>query len=232
MPKLKCGKCNEVSDAKYLGGWLYKCDCCEAINTTEKLRQGVEKSDRVLFDDEKNKLTVQEWAGLDYQDYIGYILAYLNTHDFNDLSASNDDELMAGYLSDEQVSALRKTLKKGITDNWTMLQIMKEIKDKVKPGDLTVQLANDNVRVIDEDSRIMNIARSETTRVVNNGSLLNFRDANVERVKFSATVQSGRTCELCEGMDGDVYDIDDAEDEIPVHTSCRCLWIPIILEEE
>lgn len=233
--KLKCGFCNEIDLATFLEENLYMCNHCHEVN--EIIKQGVEKEDKVVSN---NDMTIHEWVNFDYKDYVGFILAYINTRDFKDLKADNKEELEAGYLNDKQITQLKKLLKQSVENNWTIKQLMDGIKDKVQPGDLVVQIEDvtdddGNIlrtgyeRTIGEDQRVEMLARTEITRSVNNGALAQYKDAGIERVKSSATL-SDRTCDFCMSLDGEEMVYSELVDWSGWHPNCRCTFVPIILE--
>jgi SPP1 gp7 family putative phage head morphogenesis protein len=242
--KIKCGSCFAVDVGIWLENEVYFCVHCNELNDCcENVRAGVEKDDKVLKNEALNNLTVQEWANFNYQEYTAYILAYLNTYNFDDLRATSKEELEQGYLSDRKILILKKGLKKAIELNWTMKELISLIENDVRPGDLKVLIGREvdvdgNIikegyeRIIPETYRSEMIARTEITTAVNNGAILQYKDLGVEKLKFSATL-SDRTCDICMGLDNKIFSIDEGMSFIPreTHVMCRCEMLPVILKE-
>lgn len=47
----------------------------------------------------------------------------------------------------------------------------------------------------------------------------------VTKVMWNATLE-GNTCEECQALDGQIFDLDGDRPEIPLHPNCRCVYIP------
>jgi len=67
------------------------------------------------------------------------------------------------------------------------------------------------------------IARTEVARGVVNGSLLGYKQMDVEIVEW---VTNEGSCELCDAMQGELMSIEEAMGSIPLHPNCYCFWIP------
>ena len=242
MVKIKCGKCNTEANGVYLKEYYYQCGNCEAVNDVSEGLQVIKprnnNDDKVVRIE--NNLTVREWVNFDYQNYIGYILAYINTYNFNDIRALNQEELEQGYLNDKQVTKFKKILKQGIELNWSLNQIIDKVKNDVKPGDLTIYIEpmmedgevvrNGYEKVIGEDTRTETTVRSEVTRATNNGAMEQYKEFDIDKVKSSASLGE-RTCEFCLEMDGEVFVREEMSGWGGWHPNCNCIMLPVVLEE-
>jgi SPP1 gp7 family putative phage head morphogenesis protein len=77
------------------------------------------------------------------------------------------------------------------------------------------------------------IARSEVIRANAVGQLNTFKQFGERGVQLQAeflTAGDDRVCEECAGLEGEIYDLDEAAGVIPVHPNCRCTWIPLQME--
>lgn len=170
----------------------------------------------------KEWVNIQELAGFNYTDYLIHILDVLKTDKFANLKAITEADIANGLLPETEVEKLRLVLKNGFRSNQTITQIEGEIKSKV---DLKDRIA-ENGAIINKETRANNIARTETVRLANKGLLNLYNKNNIEKVRFLAAL-SDRTCDQCEALNGQVFNLNESYDIIPVHTACRCSWISV-----
>lgn len=77
------------------------------------------------------------------------------------------------------------------------------------------------------------LARTEIIRAHHKGMIQEFRNYGVQDVHVLAelrTAGDARVCDVCQGLEGATYTLDEAENLIPVHPLCRCIVIPVINE--
>ena len=190
------------------------------------------------LEDENKDYELKEWLRFDYQQYKDYILTIAKTDPFNLLRATTQEEFLAGKFSDTQVRKLQKVMAKGFQNGESVRTISSNIKKNVKPRDLYV--TQDGKIQLDEAGnprlassaafRPVMIARSEATRIANLGSRDFYKDKNVEKYRWLAAL-SQRTCPECEGLNGQVYDIN-SNVLPPLHTACRCSIVPVTLLDD
>ena len=77
------------------------------------------------------------------------------------------------------------------------------------------------------------IAQTELSRAYNFGTMKRFREyqnLTGERVRkyWHGFKYADNTCEYCRPRIGNVYDLDDYDEELPAHVRCRCIWLPIL----
>ena len=82
------------------------------------------------------------------------------------------------------------------------------------------------------DARAEMIARTEIIRANNQGHMVSFKEAGVERKAWS-TAEDGDVCEICQGNEdqGPIPiddDFDSGDDAAPAHPQCRCTIVAII----
>jgi HK97 family phage portal protein len=86
------------------------------------------------------------------------------------------------------------------------------------------------VRAIFDDCsrrRSILIARTETISASAQGAIEGYKEADLEKAEFLAALDSS-TCEDCDAMNGEVFDLDDCVGILPLHVQCRCCWIPVV----
>jgi len=174
-------------------------------------------------------MTIKEWVnlqeakGLNYKDYTANILSRLRTDQFDSLKAISEADISNGLLETQEVEKLRIILKNGFKKNQTIKQIENEIKDNLMLRDRL----NDGKVVASANNRPNSIARTETVRLANMGILDTYNENDIKKVRFLAAL-SDRTCPICEELNAQVYNINEANGVIPVHVACRCTWTPVV----
>ena len=117
---------------------------------------------------------------------------------------------------------------KGITDEMSK-QIMSEITDGMLRGDPMDKVA----RAIDDriDSigrtRAEALARTETMKAYNEGSLVQYAKYGITEVEWLTAYAN--VCDECAALDGERFPID-AKPDCPLHPNCRCTLLPIVPE--
>lgn len=69
------------------------------------------------------------------------------------------------------------------------------------------------------------IARTETSRAVNEGALQAYEEQGRRRVRFEAAFDA---CDTCISYDQEEYMIGDRPIDVPLHPNCRCTWVAVI----
>jgi SPP1 gp7 family putative phage head morphogenesis protein len=175
---------------------------------------------------------IEEWLGFNYKKYLKNILKANSKEKFDFLAAKNAIEEKAGLLSTKQIESLREVLDDGFKNERSIREIANNIKNKVKPQDLLkiengviVSDAGIPIVVKGKESRDIAIARSEITRVANEGAVEHFKEGGVKKVRWIASY-GRRTCPECEALNNQIFDID-KHPQIPLHTMCRCTLLPV-----
>lgn len=191
-------------------------------------KKSANETGEVRLKEKKQEMDLMTWvnlkevAGFNYLDYTTEILKILKTYQFQDLAAITESDILNGMLTGTQVNKLRVILKNGFKQNQTIKQIEESIKnniglkDRLRDGKITASAK----------SRPINIARTETVRVANEGLISIFKKNKIEKVRWLSAL-SDRTCPECEALNGKVYEIDKAEMP-PLHPMCRCSLISVI----
>ena len=181
------------------------------------------------------EMQVREWLGFNYSEYQTFINTYIDEDNFDDLRALSNIDSAAGKLNPSQIERLKVSLKDGFEKGAPIRDIAQNIEENVRPGNLfkvkngklvTDALGKPIVQV-SSAHRAIGIARTETTRSAVGGSLLHYGDGGINRVSFVASF-GPRTCPICDSLNGQVFILQEANGVIPVHTMCRCSFIPVV----
>jgi len=105
---------------------------------------------------------------------------------------------------------LNKVLEEGLSKGWGIPQYTKALQAAVA---FTNYEAN-------------RIARTEVSRVSNEGAKRSFKDYGVQKVEWLATLEK-RTCSRCAALHGKKYRLGD-EPSLPLHPHCRCTLVPLL----
>lgn len=74
------------------------------------------------------------------------------------------------------------------------------------------------------------LVRTETMHYLNESAVKGYKDAGCEEVQLWAAVDE-RTCPTCGIKHGNIYRMNDRP-VLPLHSNCRCTYIPVIDKEE
>ena len=172
-------------------------------------------------------------------------VAYNNTGDLIDLG----NELMAKFnqgvseqksnkeYDDETIEYIQEhsfELLKGHT--WQKIEkIRAELGNMFlsgKANKVNVRSAIEEILEVNR-SKAEEIAQTELSRAYNFGvmkRLYEYQQLTGQRVKkyWHGFKYSENTCEYCRPRIGNIYDLEDYEEELPAHVRCRCIWLPIL----
>jgi len=138
--------------------------------------------------------------------------------------------------------ALQGIIAEGLLNGWTGKEIASLVKASVGVNDRQARAiarlrdeliasgepmadVRRSIETYYEDSllyRAEMIARTESRYVLSQSYLDELGQAGYAQAKYLSLEGA---CEECEGYDGEVFDIGDAEGLIPVHPNCRCQWL-------
>jgi SPP1 gp7 family putative phage head morphogenesis protein len=129
---------------------------------------------------------------------------------------------------DQQISrVLADGLAEGISPRTLAVRLRRVVEGS--GGDLAI---TDSLgRYIPARRRATMLARTEIVRAHAHGQLQEFQNWGVVDVTAEAeliTAGDDRVCTECSQKEGNRYPIQEAWSVIPVHTQCRCAWIPVI----
>ena len=76
--------------------------------------------------------------------------------------------------------------------------------------------------------------RTEVIAAHHSATIAEYRAAGVEGVEVKAefsTAGDDLVCELCESLEGQIFELSEIEGLIPRHPNCRCVAIPVVKRE-
>jgi len=156
---------------------------------------------------------------------------------------------MVTQVTNETKKALREVITDGMKHKYNKLKIARQInkmpiglnlkqtqalhnfRDKIIADGASAKLVEKRVqsyynRLLRQRSR--SIARTETSRAVNEGYLQGLEQQNVyRRVKISMAADA---CHLCTEHEGRIFTLEEAHAFLPIHPYCRCAWVVVYTE--
>jgi SPP1 gp7 family putative phage head morphogenesis protein len=178
---------------------------------------------------------LNEWLGFNYQKYLKHINSAIEKDKFTNLKAETNNEKLAGYLTERQISRLKNIFKdsfeRGENLNQISDRLIKEgkIKDLYKlneNGDIVLNEENDPEIRLGREQRAKVIARTETTRLAGEGQQLYYEDSGVEKYRWVSTLGM-RTCQICEELNGQIFVVGDGPIPGEPHLMCRCTTVAV-----
>jgi SPP1 gp7 family putative phage head morphogenesis protein len=172
--------------------------------------------------------SLKENIGLNYSDYIKSILDVLKKDGFVNLKAVTEQDIELGMLSNNDVEKLRIILKEGFKKNKSIAEIEKDIKDYIPLKDRYTIKEDEKVLSQSAEVRPTSIARTETLRLANEGLIKTYADNGIQKVSWLA-VLSNRTCEICEGLNGQIMTNSEyLQKRNEIHPCCRCTALAVL----
>lgn len=111
-------------------------------------------------------------------------------------------------------SQLNLILAKGMADGSSVVQIAREMVDKI--DGLTA-------------SRALTLARTEIINAHSEGQLDAYDKLGIKELGIQvewSTAGDDRVCPICAAREGQIMSVDEARGIIPIHPNCRCAWLP------
>lgn len=123
------------------------------------------------------------------------------------------------------------------TINRDIQQTITKIKEVCKRASQDTDAKHDYAKDVDRiltgkggtggaSSTAQTIMRTETCRQLNDSTIADYKARGVAQYRF-LSLEASNTCAECAGMDGNTYDVDDAQEGVnrpPMHPNCQC-WI-------
>lgn len=137
--------------------------------------------------------------------------------------------------SDEFLDFLDQETFKYIGD-WSYT-VTKKLKDELIKAIKDGRPLSDVIGVMDDeglnlsDVSLERFARTKTTEVFNRGRLEHFNSTGIVEAYQYAAVLDDRTSDICEGLDGCIFEKEDAPVP-PLHFNCRSVLLPITKYED
>jgi len=176
-------------------------------------------------------VNLKELAGFNYSDYLVKILQNLRTDKFEELLALTEQDLLEGLLPKKDINKLRVVLKDGFRKNKTIRQIEKEINQSIDLKD-RLKFEEDGTKkvTLSSEKRPINIARTETVRLANQGLKDIYIENKIQSYRYLAALDE-RTSEICQSLDGQVFLTKDGMAGVnmpPMHPMCRSSIVGLV----
>jgi SPP1 gp7 family putative phage head morphogenesis protein len=164
---------------------------------------------------------IGSWMSLPFHvDRLGLIF----TRTYSDLKGITSN-------MDMQIS---RVLAQGIADGDGPRLIARNLLKIINGGGGDLSLTDKLGRFIDAKTRAMMLARTETIRSFHIATVNEYRNWGVIGVNVMAefrTAGDDRVCEKCSSLEGQVFTLEEIEPLIPQHPLCRCISLPVIIED-
>jgi len=174
-----------------------------------------------------------------FKPFVTALISFSGEDALNDLGLDgfDVDKTIQAYITDEGLE-----FAKGINET-TKEKLNKQIADGVAKGEGTKKIAKRITGVYTEatTSRANNIARTETAKSTNFGTLEGWKQSGVVRGKEWFTALDDRVCPICAPLHGTVLGLNknfSAPDGFgsisgyPAHQMCRCVLLPVTVTKQ
>ena len=142
---------------------------------------------------------------------------YLRT--YNDLAGIT-------HAMDQQMS---RVFASGILDGRNPLEVSRTLTAVIEGGGKSLGLTDVLGRYIPTKRRAEMLARTEIIRAHHEANITEYERAGVQGVTIRAewlTAGDDKVCEICSGLEGQVFSLEEIRPMIPAHPNCRCVAIP------
>ena len=136
------------------------------------------------------------------------------------------------HISNNLGHHIKGVVAAGVTEGVNPYEIARRLREikigpkivKVKPKIVNGKVVRQGYKYTIPQKRYAEmIARTESSRAINQGRLDAYRRGEIKQVEF-LSAGDNRVCSECLDYDGNKYPIDNAP-LIPIHTACRCTYI-------
>ena len=128
----------------------------------------------------------------------------------------------------EWIAARSLTLAK-MVNGTTKEELRRVLAAGFEAGDSTAKIARDIKQYYTNgfERRATLVARTEVIAASNEGAIQGYEKEGIAKAEFYAALDE-RICEECGALHGQEYPITQCSGVIPVHTQCRCTWVPLV----
>lgn len=238
----KVGKefCVFSKTGKNLGCFPTRAQAVKRLGQIEhfKKKSNQKIEDPVFTEEQLNEMSVAEYVnitpleekGFNYTDYLVKILQALKIDPFDELKAKSDQDLLRGLLPKRDIEKLRFIMRDAFRKNRTIRQIEKDIKESIDLKNRTkIEDGKEKITLLAE-KRPINIARTETIRLANQGLKNLYLDNGVESYRYLAALDD-RTSEICLSLNGRIFQTKDGRPGVnmpPMHAMCRSTIVGVV----
>ena len=135
-------------------------------------------------------------------------------------------------VTDVMNAQSRRLIAEGLTTG-----LAKGIAEGKSPRVIARELYKDIANRVDKIGKVRArmIARTEVIRAHHLATIAEYRQADAEMkvgVKAEWSTAGFNVCDICAGMEGKVFTLNEIEGMIPAHPRCRCVALPVVLDKE
>ena len=138
-------------------------------------------------------------------------------------------------ITDAMSSQISRVLAQGMIDGDGMRLIARKLLRVITGTGAELGITDTLGRFISAKRRAEILARTEIIRAHHLATIQEYRNWGVVGVRVRAewmTAGDDRVCEKCASMEGKTFTLDEAEPLLPAHPNCRCIMLPMIIEDE
>ena len=146
---------------------------------------------------------------LSVKDYLGFDIGKSRYHAVNIADSRSYKDLLKRYLKEmpaRKRELIRSILKNSLHGRDTISTVARKIAD-----------------VTGDKAQAELIARTELSRLGNEGNIAHMEEQGVQKVEFVSAPEDGRLCEHCKRLDGTIMPIERSKGLLPIHCNCRCM---------
>ncbi len=138
-------------------------------------------------------------------------------------------------ITDQMAQIISKLLVEGMMSGESPRRIARKLVAAINgKGVGELGLTDTLGRFIPARRRAEILARTEIIRAHHLATIQSYRNSGVFNVKVKAeflTAGDDRVCPQCASLEGRIFDLDKAEELIPVHPQCRCCVMPYVVNK-
>jgi len=196
---------------------------------TESYKRGVERARQEMIKAGYTvpliEITGGTWGAMQVPLHVQTVgLMYLRT--FNDLKG----------ITDAMSQQISRILSQGLIDGTNPRVLAKRLVAAINGKGVGELGLTDTIgRFIPAKRRAEILARTEIIRAHHYASVMEYKNWGVIGVNVMAefkTAGDDRVCSVCASMEGNVYTLDEVLPLIPVHPQCRCIALPIVVDDK
>ena len=133
-------------------------------------------------------------------------------------------------VTDAMSQQISRVLSQGMMEGDNPVLLGRKLAAVIKGGGAKLGINDTLGRYIPAKRRAQMIARTEIIRAHHSATIQEYRNWGLEGITVKAewsTAGDNRVCDKCNSMDGHRYTLNQIENMIPAHPSCRCIALPV-----
>lgn len=133
------------------------------------------------------------------------------------------DEIIKGHKIDN-LNCIDRVQK---NNQWLIDKIYNTV-GKAVYDNKDIKVVKDNIKDIFDSKAYMSkrLTHDQLSRIATNAMMAMYIDSEIIQKVVWVSVLEENTCSECEMLHGTVYDVDNVEEEPPLHANCKCMLLP------